>query len=72
MPTVKKTSKTTKSRGLGKGIASLIPEDDNNDEKVVVKEFQQKLNLRFHRLNLIRISLEKHLTKMHLLSYQNQ
>ena len=38
MPTVKKTSKTTKSRGLGKGIASLIPEDDNNDEKVVVKE----------------------------------
>ena len=26
MPTVKKTSKTTKSRGLGKGIASLIPE----------------------------------------------
>lgn len=38
MATEKKTSKISKSRGLGKGIAALIPEDDGNEDKVVVKE----------------------------------
>ena len=33
MVTEKKTSKISKSRGLGKGIAALIPEDDGNEDK---------------------------------------
>ena len=36
MPT--KNTKTSKSRGLGKGIGNLFQEEDTNDQKVVVKE----------------------------------
>ena len=33
MPT--KNTKTSKSRGLGKGIGNLFQEEDTNDQKVV-------------------------------------
>jgi hypothetical protein len=36
MPT--KNTKTSKSRGLGKGIGNLFQEEDTNDQKVVVKD----------------------------------
>lgn len=36
MPT--KNTKTSKSRGLGKGIGNLFQEEDTNDQKVVVNE----------------------------------
>ena len=40
MPT--KNTKTSKSRGLGKGIGNLFQEEDTNDQKVVVKEVEAK------------------------------
>ena len=41
MPT--KNTKTSKSRGLGKGIGNLFQEEDTNDQKVVVKEVVKEI-----------------------------
>ena len=42
-----KTTKTTKSnalgKGLGRGIGALIPEADTDEEKVVVKESNDQM-----------------------------
>ena len=43
MPT--KNTKTSKSRGLGKGIGNLFQEEDTNDQKVVVKEVVKEVVL---------------------------
>ena len=53
MPT--KSTKTSKSRGLGKGIGNLFQEEDTNDQKVVVKEDRKSTRLNSSHRSLSRM-----------------